>query len=286
MATLSSQLSITVSQKSWSCVLDPSLLLSPYGLWVVKSLGTTIELWVARELWHMLDNTHFYQQQPESIIMQAVLEHSLEIQSTARQEVIEVLQDWESFKRNTNLANLKLFWVGDNPGESFLPPNTDSRLLQHWEFLAHSLDLQINQHSSISNVLASAFRDTISLATALDLAFILTYQRPEDGMECPPVICTALESWGIPCRAINPLDPLATIERENLRHLIVKAGFSKYLWAGLNLAVLYLVVPSAFSIGWRTDPREISSLDRKKCVENTAPNADFWKGSQGFWYQI
>jgi hypothetical protein len=283
MATLSSPLSIIVKQQPWSCVLDPSLLLSPYGLWVVKSLGTTIDLWVARELWHLLDNTQFYQQQPESIVMSAMLADSLEIQPPVRQEVIQALQDWNSFKINTNLANLKLFWVGDNPGESFLPPNTDSRLLQHWEFLAHSLDLQINQHISASNLLTSALRDTISLATALDSAFILTYQHPEIGIEYPPRICTTLESWGIPCRAIHPLDPLAMIERENLHHLIAKAGFSKFLWAGLNLAVLYLVVPSALTFGWKTGLRsEISALEGEK----TTPSADLWQEAQGFWYQL
>ncbi|MEC4812571.1 MAG: hypothetical protein SAK29_04760 [Scytonema sp. PMC 1069.18] len=283
MVTLSSPLSISVRQQPWSCVLDPSLLLSPYGLSVVKSLGTSIDLWVARELWHLLDNTHFYQQQPGSLIMPAMLADSLEIQSNAQQEVFQVLQNWKSFKVNTNLANLKLFWLGDNPGESFLPPNTDSQLLQHWEFLAHSLELQINQHLPTSNTLTSALRDTISLATALDLAFILTYQSPNNRIECPPAICTALESWGIPCREINPLDPLATIERDNLHHLIVKAGFSKFLWAGLNLAVLYLVVPSALTLGWRFGLKsDIPSLD----MENTAPIADLWKEAQGFWYQI
>jgi hypothetical protein len=60
MAILSPNRSMTPRRQRWSCVLDPSLFFSHYGLLLVQSLGEALDLWVARELWHMLDNLDFY----------------------------------------------------------------------------------------------------------------------------------------------------------------------------------------------------------------------------------
>ena len=53
MTALFPDLSVTVSQRRWACVLDPILALSEYGLPLVKQLGKVMDLWVVREFWHI-----------------------------------------------------------------------------------------------------------------------------------------------------------------------------------------------------------------------------------------
>jgi hypothetical protein len=288
----SPNLSITLNQRHWSCVLAPSLFLSDYGLLLVQALGETLELWVARELWHILDNPSFYLQQPESILPHRVLEAS---GGAPQQQVIQVLKNWESVRAETHPANLNLFWIGDKPGESFFPRGTDPQLMDRWEALAGSLDSQLGQQSITSHVMASAVRDTAALAVALSSAFILTHQPTPESTNSPPEICLILEQWGIPCQQIDPPDLIATIERENLLQLIISTGFSKFLWAGLQLVVLHLVVPSTFNAYCKAQPPQmIHSFNQESdptalpigssCV---SPSVDrVWEGAQGFWYRL
>jgi hypothetical protein len=296
MTNSSPHLSITLNQQRFTCVLDPSLFLSHYGLLLVKSLGEVMDLWVPRELLYILDNPNFYLQQPESVLFKTKPQNSTELQSSdrfavqsaERQEVVQVLKDWEYIRRETNPANLKLFWIGDKLGESFLPSHADLQLIYRWESLARSLDNQLNKLSVTNTTLTSALRDTATLATALNSAFILTYQLTENnGINLSaPGICVALESWEIPCQQIDAHDPIAAIERENLLHLIIQAGLSKFLWAGLNLAVLHLVVPSA---SLRYDPEENQETQSSNIQDHTEESAltpNLWEGARGFWYRF
>jgi hypothetical protein len=285
MATLSPNISITLSQQHLTCVLDPSLALSNYGLSLAKQLGEVMELWVVRELWHILDNTRFYLQQPESVLTRAASETTADIAPAARQEIIQALHVWEYARMATDPISLNLFWIGDQPGESLLPARADPQLIWRWESLACSLDNQLQGNTLTSETLALAFRDAAALATALNFAFILTYQLPEArATSLPPDICVALETWGIPCREIYPLDAIAAIERDNFRHLLVSAGLSKLLWMGLHLAILHLVVPSASTLccGVERTQELLSSED----VSNTDSTSNYWQGARGFWYPI
>jgi hypothetical protein len=288
MATLSPNISITLSQQHLTCVLDPSLVLSNYGLSLAKHLREVMELWVVRELWYILDNPQFYLQQPESLLMRTTPEKVTNIPLPDRQELIQALQDWECMRMATDPTSLNLFWIGDQPGESYLPARADPQLIWRWESLACSLDNQLKGNTLTSETLALAFRDAAALATALNSAFILTYQLPEAcATSLPPDICVALETWGIPCREIYPLDAIATIERDNLRRLIVQAGLSKLLWAGLHLAVLHLVVPSASALFCRIDQaQETRSPNIGGDAEHSVLTTNLWQGAQGFWYRI
>ncbi len=288
MTTLSPNLSITLSQRRWACVLDPSLFLSQYGLLLVQSLGETLELWIARELWHILDNPDFYCKQPKFAMPQTELEQSLERQIATHRNRMQMLKNWETVRAKTPLTHLKLFWMGDRPGESFLPDSTDPQLIEHWEALAQSLDERSLQQSLPSNLLTPSFRDTAALAAVLGSAFILTYQPAGDGEQInnPPEICLVLEQWGIPCKQITPLDTIAVMERDNLLQLIISTGLSKFLWAGLHLVVLHLVVPSAFtsycknSHPWQNHVLSEQSDPASPCFTNV------WEGAQGFWYRL
>jgi hypothetical protein len=244
-----------------------------------------MDLWVARELWHILDNPHFYLQQPEFLPIADAPETVLNIQPGDRQGMIRALKDWEYIRMTTDPANLNLFWIGDRPGESFLPSTADSQLIWRWEALACSLDLLVDGHSTTCDILTLAFRDTAALAAVLQSAFILTYQLPETRTtNLPPGICIALERWGIPCQAIDPLDAIAAMERDNFRHLLVRAGLSKLLWMGLHLAALHLVVPSASALCCGVErTQELFSCEGESNTDST-PN--LWQGARGFWYPI
>lgn len=231
--------SIPLTQRQEVCVLDPALFLSSYGLLLVQLLGEVLELWLARELWHMLEN-------PSSYLVQ--------------QHRMYALHDWAIVQANTLPTDLNLFWIGDRPADSFMPKGSDPHLIPRWEALARSLDQRLQEKSPLSDLMAPAFRDTAALAAILGSAFILTCQPTSapGNSDAPPEICQVLAQWGIPCQEINPLDAIATIERQNLLQLMVATGFSKYLWTGLNLAVLHLLVHSAKD----------------------------WKNARGYWYSL
>ncbi len=269
MASLSPNLSIPVNRRRSACVLDPSLFLSQYGPPLVQSLGEPLEIWIARELWHILDNPDFCLQQPESILPATTLKHSSADQVIMQQQVVQRLTHWAFIRAETCPTHLNLFWIGDSLGESFFPHETDPKLMTRWEALASSLDQRLTQQSIASNVLASAVRDTAALAAALSSAFILTYQAAEnyESAHTSPDICLMLEQWEIPCQQIEPLDAIASIERKALLQLIIPTGLQKYLWAGLHLIVLHLVVPSVAS-------------------GSEASLSSSWRGAQGFWYRL
>jgi hypothetical protein len=272
MTTLSSKLSPSLTQRRLIGVLDPNLVLSPHGMPLAKHLGEVMELWLARELWHILDNISFWEQHPESM----------------RIPDIQVLHDWQCARAEKDPASLNLFWLGDRLGESFLPPHTDSDLLQCWELLARSLDDRIEQQDSHKEILTLAVRDTVALAIALNSAVILTYQSPANAaINLPPPICINLEKWNIPCQAIAPTDPIGAIECKHFRHLIVEAGLAKLAWSGLHLVILHLVVPAASALYYNFHRfRDFSSPEIDYSNESPSLAIDLWEGARGFWYQI
>ena len=290
MTTLSSYIPVKFIKDRYSCVLDPTLALSDYGVPLVKRLGEVMDLWVARELWHILDNIHFYLQQPELLLFRKdTSERAINIQYPSKEEIIRVLKQWEYVCAETDLLRLRLFWVKDKLGESLLPSGINLDIIWRYEFFASLLHDQIEQHVvDAGEILTSAFRDTLALAAALESTFILTHQLPRDAVEnSPPGICVALESWGIACRAIDPLDQIATIERDYLRHMIVQTGLAKHIWAGLRLSVVHLLVPVA-SNGWSapTQSQEYPLSEIKSFVERSKSKENLWQEAQGFWYQL
>lgn len=288
MVILSPNLSITLSQQRLACVLDPGLVLSHYGLMLVQSLGEVLELWIARELWHILDNFSFYLTQPEWSLSQPELEQlSLEHQTVAQQKRLQVLKSWELLRLGTPANQLNLFWIGDRLADSFLPNGTDPHLIEHWEVLARSLDRRSLEQCPSSPIMVSAVRDTIALAAVLGSAFILTYQPSNNGekVDEPPGVCQLLGQWGIPCQQMDALDSIVVMERENLLQLMISTGLSKLLWAGLHLIVLHLFVPSAFSPGSTT---QLSCKTPAFIQEESLEPGlyDCWEEAKGFWYRL
>jgi hypothetical protein len=277
-ATLVPDFSISIHQRRWACVLDPTLALSEYGLPVVKQLGELMELWIVREFWHILDNTQFYLHQPELFLGQA---QSLQTQRLS-QQVIRSLQEWERLRTLTDRHSWNINFLADVIGESCIPTGVDSDIIWRWESLAQSLDACIETQFTTADTLSLAFRDLVALAAARP-ACILTHRSAEAHVQnLPPDICTTLEQWGIQCQEVSGTNAIADIEREQFRNLLVHAGLSKFLWSGLNLVVLHLVVPAAATLSttdW-SDDRSFADLDASHS------SANLWENVQGFWYSV
>lgn len=294
--------SVTLNQRRWACVLDLPLVLSEYGLPIVKQMGELLDLWVVRELWHILDNTQFFLQQPQQLEFASIAEWQTSEWETDQKKFEQVplfppfspqtaraLKEWDRLRMGTDPGKMHLRWVADSPMESFIPEDTDTDIIWRWEALARSLEHQDGGNSltpSLSSCLKDAFRDAIALSATLGSAPILTFRSPKDIQHnLPPGICSALDNWGIPCKQIATTDPIAAIEADHFRQLLVHAGFSKFFWTGLQLAVLHLVVPAAATLGpsW---PEAFSLPDLEEFSASPDPDVSLWEGARGFWYVL
>ena len=228
--------------QNWSCVLDPAIALSHHGVLVAENMGKEIELWVVRELWNIVNNADFYSHRPELITPQNLTRE----QDTMTAEIIWSLKEWEKEKQQKDLARLGMYWLGDSLQESLLPNNKPAEFFRQWEAMASALDRHNERTNQERNdILSLAFRDTVALLASLKSAFVLTYQLPgNSNHDSFPTIFKVLENWGIPCQMLNRRNPVVAMERQYLRQLIVRAGLSKLLLAGVNLVVFHLVIPS------------------------------------------
>jgi hypothetical protein len=286
-------ISVKLTTQRYTCVLDPTLALSRYGLILVKQLGTLVDLWVGREFWNILDNTYFYMQHPELLLPSNInTSISQEQKLFCQRDIIQALTAWEQVQNETGLTNFKLFRIGDRPLESFLPHGIEPEIIGHYESLAYFLADYIHQHGNrdtdivIGDTLSSAFQDTAALAASLDSCFILTFQSSQDmTRNLPPEICMAMSNWGIPCQAVSLQDEIAAIERHDLHKLIVQADLAKFLWSGLQMVVLHLLVPNTLQLKFL--PRE-SQKDLSPDVQNHVVQSDInpWEAAQCFWYQL
>lgn len=272
-----------------TCIIDPALALSAYGVPLIKQLGEVMELWVVRELWHILDNSKFYLQYPELITPRGSdSSRTPKQERMSLEETLHSLQAWERFRTQTDLAGLNLFWFGDNLKESLLPKTRNLEVFRQWEELAQSLDDQLDQSQTEDYILPVAFRDTIALAASLGSAFILTYQQKADfEKNLPPEICQALEAWGVSCSVLTPTDSLVSTERDYLRQLLISTGINKLLWSELHLAVLHIFIPEIFKANM---PSQQLSLSLAKSKEDKFHDLQLqnqpWMDAKGFWYLV
>ncbi len=271
------------------CIIDPALALSVHGVPLIQQLGEVMELWVVRELWHILDSYSFYLQHPELITPKGINScRTAKQERVALEETLWSLKRWEQFRMENDLARLNLFWLGDSLRESLLPKNRNLEIFWQWEALAKSLDSQLDESQTIDYILPLAFRDTIALAASLGSAFILTYQQEVDfEKNLPPEICKALQFWGISCQVLTPRDSFISIERDYLRQLLISTGTIKFLWAGLRLTVLHLFVPESPKANVLSQklPFSPSDLADDRADSPKLQNKP-WIGARGFWYLV
>ncbi len=296
-------LAVTFSQRRWSCVVDPSLLLlTPFGPTLVQRLGELLELWVVRSFWGVLDGSYLYGQEPNRLIATGLSpEKGRADEGTVRQS----LAAWERLRRRADLYGLRLRYIGDNYRQSALPERKEPDLVHRYEILSASLLKRLGANGLEPEKpgfeAREAVADVATLASTLHPTFILTFQDGSD--DAPPSLCAILESWGFRCRRINEeslRDPLATIERDYVRSLLVHAGLSPLAWSGARLAVAHVLAPG--TIGARTmldamyakgegdvgDYDEVlAEADEVRAAEMERSNwPDFWSGAIVFWYSL
>lgn len=263
------------------CILDPMLVLSRYGLMLVKHLGTVLDLWIGREFWHLLDAAEFYRQQPELLLPpHFAVHHSPEAVRIATAEIEMALKAWSQMSM-THPNPLRLFWFGDRLWESVLPDSIGSSQFAQWELLARSLDAPTP--GTDCNLATLAFRDAIALAAVLETAFILTYQPITTPNLEPPEICRSLEHWQIPAQVMTVQDAAVTTEQDWLRQCLMQVGLIKLLWADVQLSVLHLLIPPT------QDFQATSAQDANltaTSLSSTSGAANVWQGARGFWYPL
>lgn len=276
-------------RQAWVCVIDPALALSPYGITLIKQLGKVMEVWIGRELWHILENSALYIQRPELIAPRG-----LHTASTPQQErkVLEetlcALKAWEKFRLETDLVGLNLFWIGDSRRESFLPKDRDLEILDRWEAIASILDAQPNQVNIKDYILPLAFRDAIALAASLEDAFILTCQLPTDtDKNSAPEICSAFETWSISCENLTSQNAIVAMERDAFRQVLIYTNSAKVVWSGVRLAVLHVLMPVALSSQKLSDQTLSTSFLRfRKPLNTPYLHNNLLTEFRGFWYSI
>jgi hypothetical protein len=122
----------------------------------------------------------------------------------------------------------------------------------------------------------------------LPSALLLALRQPikPEKPELPPLLCHHLEAWGLPCRRLNVGDDLVALERGLLLHLLVEAGLAGFLWGGLRLAVVRLVVPGSFLLpAGHSFANAAEDLDFLEAVE-PRPARGAWEDARVYWYDL
>jgi hypothetical protein len=291
MDMLAPDLTVQVSPRRWSCVLDPTLALSRYGVPLACGLGRVMEVWMVPEFWRILDNTFFYLRRPELLL--PACSRPADQAVAVPQETTRALLQWEKLRGETDFVRRSLNWVGDAPPESSLPEGINLDLLFRWERLAQTLEARSGGQKWVDEPLHAASRDAAALSVALPASAILTMRTaPEQSGDARPAICDILERFGLACRPPRALDDIVALERDIWRQLLVRAGLAKYLWAGLELAVLHLVAPgTAIVTQCAAAPNALdeTTLDDEQSEPDERDETDagdLWESAHGFWYQL
>jgi hypothetical protein len=287
MAATLHDISVNIGARRPACVLDPTLALSPLGLPLVRRLCHGMEMWLVRELWHILDDSRYYLQRPDALwegeAGAGVIAGGGE--DLRLQQVLRTLRGWEQIRLCTDLSGLKCCWIGDGLAESLIPEDRDASLVARYEWLSALLDARIDARGTLAN----CFRDVAALAAALETVLVLTQVIDQE----PPAIAQALGRWGVPCRQISTDDRLCALESGELSTVLVQAGIAKLAWAGLRLAVLHVVAPGALLAPVPLAPELAvageggdDGFGTRYGGADEDADADPWLDAQAFWYPL
>lgn len=235
---------VQIAAQRRACVLDPALALTRNGLALARGLAQLVDVWLVNEFWRILDNTFVYTDRPEAMMPPPALHPSVIGDPI---ELRDALLAWERIRYATDPHGLKFNWAGERADESQLAPGTPAGVVEQWSVLAAGLESRLAADGDFACPLVAGWRDAVALAAALRGAFILTTHGAAEGREPhPPALCRLLEMAGIAVTDMGGWnDPRLAIERTFIDTVLVHAGVAKYLWAGLPLAVVTLVVPAA-----------------------------------------
>jgi hypothetical protein len=281
---LPSSFSVSVQARRRACVFDIQLALSPFGLLLAQRLSTEFDLWLARELWQILDNTQVYLSQPERL-RPVVLHGEAGGPGEPGDALRDTLSQWDAARTAHDLSGLKVYWLGDALGESLLPPGADMQLVSRFEVLAGSLEARAGARGlERDSIVGDCFRDGVSLAATLISyrPFVLTC-LPRGAAE--PLMCTYLNRWRIRCAQVDTTRTV-DMERDSLVSLIGRTGAGELMWTGLDLAVIHVLLPRAIVMP-SPEPGvgELYSEPGGSDEPDSQP-ADWWQNACSFWYPV
>lgn len=273
-------LSVTVSAKRWSLVLDAGLALSRYGMLLAQRLGEEFDLWLVREMWRILDNIECYPD-PEKLIAGGGGAE----RGAGNEDFHLILKQWEWARTASDLSRLKWFWVGDARYESLHPPGMDGNLVYRFEKLAAGLDRRQGPEAETGSDLfrADSFRDALALTAALTpyRAFILTSYGDDDPSSSTgwPAICTYFaQVTGCQPEMIKGENRFL---RDYLHPILLRSGINELLWTKVKLAAVHLLVPEAVVL---PPPEKEDGFFGEET--ETAGDQHLWRDAACFWYPI
>ncbi len=260
-----SDLLVQVTSRRPIYLADPMLCLSPSGASLIGALVRHADIWLAAEVLGIIEGAALYQREPELLGIEA---RHWEAARQALPRLSHLRDDAEKFH-----------WIRDSVRDSCLPPGTDARLVGSWEAAAQALDGRVYKAEGNGLPVVAAWRDIAALAAVLPGAVVLCLRDEPGPAGRPPALCRRLDHWGVPCRHIPVENPLVASECRRLLHTIATAGAGMYLWSGLRLAALHVMMPADLRApnGHTHGAGECRHQRRAPCP---------WDGAQAFWYDI
>ena len=236
-------------------------------------LSPRLDMWLGRELWHLLDNSCFYVDHPEQLF------HP-DIPSRARlNEVVASLHTWEYLRTSRHLGERPVYWIGDALSSSLLPEGTPHHLVTHWESLAQALE----STSGTASGLQAAYRDAIALLACLPNTFALS-AADADGL---PGLISATRKMGLGDVQVGIGDPLAAHDRSLLISHLVASGVQPAVWRLGGLAVIRPFAPGHIVYG---DPQEDTPdfVEYETAGQPLAPDASpaLIQGLSFYWFTL
>jgi hypothetical protein len=246
--------------------------LSSFGPAFARRLAPHAEVWLGTEFFNILDSASVYSKEPELLFPPGST-----YADTAG--IPDVLRDWSALRDEAGYGGSPFHWIGDVLRESSLPDGMSDDMVDRWEGAARSLDNCLPRELQGTGPLVATMRDTVSLCAVLPAVALMLC----DGPDTEPVMCQNMERWGIGCEYLNHADGFVETECNAIRQLLVQAGLAKFVWAGLNLAVLHL-----FATRVGRSARELSNEteDVLALTDMDACRHAPWDGAKAYWYRL
>lgn len=280
------EFSVQIQHRRLRCVADAQLCFLRDGAAFLGGLIPYADVLATPEFLRVLDDWEIHDGSP-NLLGEALGE------GYSNEEIRDALRLWLRLRDESGIRGGRLYWVRDSVRESSLPPGTDDSLILRWEAMAEALEGRLSSTGAGSNPIVAHRRDAVALVAAMPGTLLLTVRGPTErasssGRRKPavPSLCQHLEAWGLPCRRIEIEDDLVALERNLLLHMLVEAGLSGFLWHGLPLSVVHLVVPGNFGVtpgqyfAGGTTEVEYGSSGEPRPVKSP------WEAARAFWYDL
>jgi hypothetical protein len=281
-------LSVQISRRRLRCVVDPYLCLTERGAELVYGLAGVAEIWLATELLAILDSWLLYDGEPELLLPSPEGHHPAEApeRRAHEDELRHALRAWLRHRDEAGLGGARLHWVRDAVRESRLPEGLDESIVPRWEAMAEALDVRMSMARECSGPMLAALRDAAALAALLTGAVLLSARDPAQP-GAPPLLCRRLEAWDLPCRQLDAGDDLAMLQRSLMLQVLVEAGLAGFVWSGMRLVLVHLVVPGRSRLSFAQPGFGAPGEDSDFLTELAPrPIRGVLEGARAFWYDL